>query len=134
MVTQNIIQILCLLLISSSVFSFQQKIFVPFIIKLRIPDKQSFLLRCQSNDFEKMETENIEKETIENKKNKFDETQIKNEYDTLLNRCCGEVNEKDELEELEREFFEIYQKMKKHNKKRFIQTKQDIYKLLRRFN
>jgi hypothetical protein len=129
-----IIQFLCILVIISSVFSFQQKFTAPFIIKLRIPDKNNFSLQCQSNEFEKMETEITEKETIENKKNKFDELQIKNEYEILLNRCCGEVNEKDELEELEREFFEIYQKMKKYNKKRFIQTKQDIYKLLRRFN
>jgi len=38
-------------------------------------------------------------------------------YEELNNRCCGEVNEKNEIEELERDFFEIFQKIKKFNKR-----------------
>jgi len=37
-------------------------------------------------------------------------------YDELSNRCSGEVNEKEELEQLERDFAEMYAKIKKHNK------------------
>lgn len=44
-----------------------------------------------------------------------DNPEIIVEYEELNNKCCGEVNEKDELEELERDFFEIFQRMKKYN-------------------
>lgn len=37
-------------------------------------------------------------------------------YEELNNRCSGEVNEKEELEQLEKDFAEIYIKIKKHNK------------------
>jgi hypothetical protein len=37
-------------------------------------------------------------------------------YDELNNRCSGEVNEKEELEQLEKDFAEIYEKIKKYNK------------------
>ena len=57
---------------------------------------------------------------------------INNDYDTLTNRCCGEVNEKDELEELERDFFELFQKMKKYNTKRVYKTSLDLYKLFKK--
>jgi hypothetical protein len=55
-----------------------------------------------------------------------------NDYEELNNKCCGEVNEKDELEELEKEFFELFQKMKKHNTKRFYNTGKDLYKLFKK--
>ena len=132
---QNMIKLLCIFLLSSRVFSFHQKFNLPFTSRVRIPkempNKNYFILQCQSSEFSPMDTEN---RNIENINNNNNEGHIENEYETLLNRCCGEVNETDELEELEREFFEIYQKMKKYNKKRIFQTKQDIYKLFRRFN
>lgn len=37
-------------------------------------------------------------------------------YEELNNRCSGEVNEKDELEKLEKDFTDIYIRIKKHNK------------------
>ena len=46
------------------------------------------------------------------------EKDIINDYKELNNRCCGEVNEKDEIEQLEIEFFEIFQRIKNYNKKR----------------
>lgn len=55
-----------------------------------------------------------------------------NDYEELNNRCCGEVNEKDELEELEKEFFELFQKIKKHNTKRIYKTSKDLYKLFKK--
>ena len=55
-----------------------------------------------------------------------------NELDDLQNRCCGEVNESDELEQLEKEFFEVFQKIKKHNRKRIYKTSQEFYKLFKK--
>ena len=43
---------------------------------------------------------------------------IEYDYNELNNRCCGEVNEKQELEQLEKDFSEIMQKIKKYNTKR----------------
>lgn len=57
--------------------------------------------------------------------------EIPDQYEELKNRCCGEVNETDEIEELEREFFEVFQKIKKHNKKRLYNTSKDLYKLFK---
>ena len=61
-----------------------------------------------------------------------DEREIINEYEDLKNRCCGEVNEDNELEQLEREFFEVFQKIKRHNRKRVYKTSQDLYKLFKK--
>ena len=58
--------------------------------------------------------------------------QIKMDYEDLNNRCCGEVNEKDEIEQLERDFFEIFQRIKKHNKKTIYNTSKQIYKLFKK--
>ena len=55
-----------------------------------------------------------------------------NELDDLQNRCCGEVNEDDEIEQLEKEFFEVFQKIKKHNRKRIYKTSQELYKLFKK--
>ena len=59
---------------------------------------------------------------------------VKDDYEVLKNKCCGEVNETEEIEELEREFFEIFQKIKNHNKKRVYKTTKDLYKLFKRDN
>jgi hypothetical protein len=58
--------------------------------------------------------------------------QFVDDLENLTNRCCGEVNETDEIEQLERDFFFILQKIKKHNKKRIYNTTKDLYKLFRR--
>jgi hypothetical protein len=58
--------------------------------------------------------------------------QLNIEQDDLNNRCCGEVNETDEIEQLERDFFEIFQRIKKHNKKRIYNTSKKIYKLFKK--
>ena len=71
------------------------------------------------------ENNNIEKQ------NETEYEELKKHYEELKNRCCGEVNENDELEELEREFFEVFQKIKKHNKKRLYNTTKDLYKLFK---
>jgi hypothetical protein len=60
-----------------------------------------------------------------------DEQFFKDAYDELNNRCCGEVNERYELEQLEKEFFELYQKMKRYNTKRVYKTTRDLYKLFK---
>jgi hypothetical protein len=60
------------------------------------------------------------------------ETETENDLNELNNRCCGEVNEKDEIEQLERDFFEIFQRIKKFNKKRIYSTSKDLYKLFKR--
>jgi hypothetical protein len=54
--------------------------------------------------------------------------------------CCGikiirdiEAEEKiDETEELEREIFDMLQKIKSHNKKKIYDTTKDLYKLFKR--
>ena len=63
--------------------------------------------------------------------NKLEEEKLKNHLIELNNRCCGEVNETDEIEQLEKDFFEVFQKIKRHNKKRIYKTTQDLYKLFR---
>jgi hypothetical protein len=61
-----------------------------------------------------------------------EEEQINNELNELNQRCCGEVNEKDEIEQLEKEFFEVFQKIKKHNTKQIYKTTKDLYKLFKK--
>lgn len=58
--------------------------------------------------------------------------ELKNTYEELSNRCCGEVNETSEIEQLEREMFEVMQKIKKHNTRHIYKTTQDLYKLFKR--
>jgi len=57
---------------------------------------------------------------------------IINEFNEINNRCCGEVNEDDEIEQLEKDFFDILQRIKKHNKKKIYNTSKDLYKLFKR--
>ena len=58
--------------------------------------------------------------------------QILDDYEELNNRCCGEVNERSEIEELERDFFELFQKIRKHNTKRIYNSTKDLYKLFKK--
>ena len=55
-----------------------------------------------------------------------------NEFNEINNRCCGEVNESDEIEQLEKDFFDILQRIKKHNKKKIYNTSKDLYNLFKR--
>jgi len=56
-----------------------------------------------------------EHKDIESKKA---EIELEKELVELNNRCCGEVNETNEIEQLEKEFLDIFQKIKKHNKRK----------------
>ena len=64
--------------------------------------------------------------------NKKAELQLRNDLIELNNRCCGEVNETDEIEQLEKDFFEIFQRIKKHNTKKIYKTTKDLYKLFKK--
>lgn len=119
----NMMKWMILVLFFSSAFSFMPRIHVPKRIT-RIASSTSD--NNASVEPEKCVDCGETKNDCDNNKKKLNE-----KYDTLINRCCGEVNETDELEELEREFFDIYQKMKKHNKKRVIATTQQLYRLFR---
>jgi len=53
----------------------------------------------------------------------------------LNNTCCGEVNEKSEIEEyenIERELFDVLQKIKRHNKKNIYRTSREFYRLFKK--
>lgn len=58
--------------------------------------------------------------------------ELKEKYDELSSCCCGEVNQVDEIEKLEKEMFEIMQKIKKHNTRTIYKTTKDLYKLFKR--
>jgi hypothetical protein len=85
-----------------------------------------YAIDCRSNENKCGKEGILYEQNDEFIRNKFLE-----DYELLNNRCCGEVNEKDELEELEKEFFEIFQRIKKYNKKRFINSANDLYKLFK---
>ncbi len=100
----------------------------------------NFAIHCRNNEnlcgkagflYEKAEY-NDENSKIEPDPESGFEREIINEYEDLKNRCCGEVNEDDELEQLERDFFEVFQKIKKHNRKRIYKTSQELYKLFKK--
>jgi hypothetical protein len=58
-------------------------------------------------------------------------------YENVEKMCYGELTEMHdlkELEELEKEMLEIFQKMRKHNKKRVYKTANDIYKIIKNKN
>ena len=70
-----------------------------------------------------------------NDTNAVDNKKMVELYDNLNNICCGEVNETneiDELDKLEREFFDIYKKIQKHNTRKIYNTAKDLYKLFKR--
>jgi hypothetical protein len=73
-------------------------------------------------------------EINENEKKKLEplENELIDRYNELNNRCCGEVNEKYEIEQLERDFFDLFQKMKRYNTNRIYKTSKDLYKLFKR--
>ena len=56
------------------------------------------------------------------------------DIDELNNKCCGEINEKEEIEELEKEFGDILEQIKKHNTKNNYKTQIDLFKLFKRNN
>jgi hypothetical protein len=106
----------------------------------RIEPLPNFAIHCRNNEnlcgksgflYEKAESDNKNSKIELDPESGFDR-EIINEYEDLKNRCCGEVNEEDELEQLERDFFEVFQKIKKHNRKRLYKTSQDLYKLFKK--
>ena len=90
--------------------------------------KSGFLFEEKYNN-ENME-ENNNNLDIESDINK--EKEIADRLDELNNRCCGEVNEQYEIEQLERDFFDLFQKIKRFNTKRIYKTTRDIYKLFKK--
>jgi len=66
--------------------------------------------------YEAKNDKNINHKYILEQHNETPELDISHIYDELNNRCSGEVNEKEELEQLEKDFAEMYEKIKKHNK------------------
>jgi hypothetical protein len=50
----------------------------------------------------------------------------------IVNNKKSNFEDKDEVEQLERDFFEIFQKIKKHNKRLIYKKTNDLYKLFRR--
>ena len=64
-----------------------------------------------------------------------DTSDISDIIDQLDNMCCGEVNEKVEIEEyekIEKELSNIFQQIKKHNTKKNYKTTKDLYKLFKK--
>lgn len=63
--------------------------------------------------------------------------QVTDITEKLDNMCCGEVNEKYEIEEfenMEKELFDVLQKIKKHNTRRIYKTSRELYKLFKNKN
>jgi hypothetical protein len=63
-----------------------------------------------------------------------DETEISGiieKIDELKNRCCGEVCETDELDEIERELFLLFQRLKNHNKRQIEKIGKTFYELIK---
>jgi hypothetical protein len=95
------------------------------------PNRNSIMNKClMMENLDTNTNTNINTNTNTNINTNSDE--IINKYNELINRCCGEVNEKDEIEDLEKEFFDLYQKMKKHNKKNICRTIKEINKLFKK--
>lgn len=99
-----------------------------------------YAVHCRQNEklcgnnaflFEPIVNNNNNNNINDNDDDKFDK-EFEDNMNELNNRCCGEVNETYEIEQLEKEFFELFQKMKKYNKKRIYKTAKDLYKLFRR--
>jgi hypothetical protein len=56
-------------------------------------------------------------------------------YEYIQSLCCGELtDEKDleELEQIEKDLVDIFQKMRKHNTKKIYKTSKEIYKLFKK--
>ena len=75
------------------------------------------------------------KNTISDTSDTSDTSDIADIIDQLDNMCCGEVNEKVEIEEyekIEKELSNIFQQIKKHNTKKNYKTTKDLYKLFKK--
>lgn len=69
--------------------------------------------------------------TLPTNHNEKEREQFIEKTEELKNACCGEVNEKQDienLEKLERECFEMYQKITKYNKKYVYKKSPKFYK------
>jgi len=95
----------------------------------------NYAIHCRNNENLCGKTGNLyEPINVNLDKNKIN-IDLQNDLNILNeinNRCCGEVNETDEIEQFEKDFFEIFQKIKKHNKKNFYGSTKDLYNLFRR--
>lgn len=86
----------------------------------------NFEIYCNENSTSNSELNNIESQIIENKIV---------EYKQIENFCNGEFTCNEdikELEEIEKELLDIFQKMRKHNKKRVYNKLTDLYKLFKK--
>ena len=92
-------------------------------------------LYCSSNNDERHQINDSERQIINNSENQsfqFNKNKVDEIKERLNNLCCGEVNEKydiDEYEQLEKEMLEIFQKMRKHNLKTAYTKINSLYKL-----
>jgi hypothetical protein len=90
-----------------------------------------FAMHCRNNENMCGKLGFLYEEKNNNLNNEVDDDLL-DIYEELNNRCCGEVNEQYEIEQLERDFFELFQKIKKFNTKRIYKTTRDLFKLFRR--
>lgn len=66
-----------------------------------------------------------------------DSDKITEKIQIIENFCSGEINEEkdiEELEKLEKELIDVFQKIRKHNTKRVYKTTKELYKLFKRNN
>jgi len=66
---------------------------------------------------------------------KIDDELLNEKKEIISNLCCGELNEKDdidELEKLEKDIVEIYQRIRLHNTKKIYKTTKDLYRLFKK--
>lgn len=64
-----------------------------------------------------------------------EKSELFNNFEELNDKCCSEfTDEKDlqELEKLEKELVDVFQRMRKHNTKRIYKTSKDLYKLFKK--
>jgi len=67
----------------------------------------------------------------------MDSDSINEKIKNIENCCSSEFNEDkdiEELEKLERELFDVFQKIKKHNTKNVYKTTREFYKLFKKNN
>jgi hypothetical protein len=121
------------------------KMFNNFIYNVKGKEKNiyDYAVYCRNNEnmcgksgflYENIkDDENLIKNTnnSEMSNDSLHEKQLSDMYEELNNRCCGEVNEEYEIEQLEREFFDLFQKIKRYNTKRIYKTTWEIYKLFK---
>jgi len=84
-----------------------------------------YAIHCRNNeDMCGKDGINYEKSEIMN--------EIESDYNEINNRCCGEVNEKNDIETMEKELFDVLQRIKKHNIQMFYKREKDFFKLFKR--